>query len=94
MTRPDERWIHGDTGQPYWRESTAHEDRFIVIHGAPEPVQDAPGRTEAAQVDVAATPPEPTVAVTRGQRIRNLMSAVRSGDRSAADALREALMGD
>ena len=92
----DEKWINGNTGEPYWRTSTLGEDRFVVIHGgqtAPEPVQDAPGRPEAVPVASVAVP-EPPVPPTRRQRIVNAVEAVRRGDRSAVDTLRELIGRD
>ena len=97
MTGPDEKWLNGDTGQPYWRPSTVGEPRteWVVIHGetapTPEAVEPAsPEPTPAA----AATPQEPiALPLSRTQRLRVLIEQVRSGDRSAVDALREALGG-
>lgn len=97
MSGPDEKWYRGDTGAPYWRPSTVGDDRWIVIHGAvdaPERPQDAPGRIEAAPAVIDATPDPTPLPVTRAGRIRALMGQVRSGDKSAVDALREALMGE
>ena len=96
---PDEKWTNGHTGEPFWRPSTAHEDRWLVIVGAPDPVeaaqpaQDAPGGPESSPVAAVATPDPEPIPVTRAQRLRNLMDAVRSGDRSAVDLLRAAMRG-
>ena len=97
---PDEKWIHGDSGLPYWRPSTVGEDRWLVIVGAPDPVEaaqpapDTPGRPEPPPVAaVVATPDPEPIPVTRAQRIRTYIEQVRSGDRSAVHLLRAAMRG-
>lgn len=98
MNPPDEKWRNGHTGEPYWRPSTEGEARteWVVIHGqdAPTAAQEAPGRPGPPTADAAATPPPEPIPVSRAQRLRNLMAAVRNGDHSAADLLRAAIGGN
>ena len=97
---PDEKWIRGDTGDPYWRESTAHEARteWIVIHGGPEPSQNGSGPSKPPQEAPAPNEPvlpEPTpIPLTKRQLVENLMDALRKGDRSAMDRLRDLIKRD
>ena len=105
MSGPDEKWTNGHTGEPYWRPSTAHEDRWLVIVGEPPQTvdgsvsndidpEDVTNIGEIDQRDVGRTSDIPApIPVTRAQRLRNLMDAVRSGDKSAVDLLRQAMGG-
>ena len=97
MSGPDEKWINGDTGLPYWRESTAHEPRtqWVVLDGgvvaAPEPPEKAPRRPRPARAAPIPTPEPPAVPLTWRQRLVNAADALRRGDKSAMDTLTDVI---